>query len=444
MKTKLSTNNLISTESIIHCDLDSFFASVEQALRPELHGKPVAVSAARGQGVITAATYEAKRAGVRVGMPYFKAKKLLPSLIFVEARMEAYHRAGDFVKEIITSTGAQIESLGLDECFINLNTICPDKINFYGGDSYQFATSFACYIKDKVTSLSGLSISIGVGSNKIIAKLASDASKPDGLLIVPIADELDFIRNQPLSEITGIGHKTQQKLYSIGLTKVSDVSPYSQLSLRAMLGKRQGDFIYLVANNLIHNPVKPNPAAKSTSVMRSFPDPGVLAHPMLLELHSELLDRLISSGRSVRFLSVFATNGFTTIADRIDLKAPNADPRILSISLRKMISKIPENFISNFLGISFEGLSDIEQLRLDLPLGDYIEADYYEPPEFITLTPSEYLKRSIFKGMSINHPNFGVGRILSLQDTGFLAAFSDKERLLDFQSPISIIENKFL
>jgi hypothetical protein len=211
-----------------------------------------------------------------------------------------------------------------------------------------------------------------------------------------------------------------------------------------MLGKRQGDFIYLVANNLIHNPVKPNPAAKSTSVMRSFPDPGVLAHAMLLELHSELLDRLISSGRSVRFLSVFATNGFTTIADRIDLKAPNADPRLLSISLRKMISKIPENFISNFLGISFEGLSDIEQLRLDLPLGDYIEADYYEPPEFITLTPSEYLKRSIFKGMSINHPNFGVGRILSLQDTGFLAAFSDKERLLDFQSPISIIENKFL
>jgi DNA polymerase-4 len=104
MKTKLSTNNLISTESIIHCDLDSFFASVEQALRPELHGKPVAVSAARGQGVITAATYEAKRAGVRVGMPYFKAKKLLPSLIFVEARMEAYHRAGDLLAPELKSS----------------------------------------------------------------------------------------------------------------------------------------------------------------------------------------------------------------------------------------------------------------------------------------------------------------------------------------------------
>jgi DNA polymerase-4 len=440
MSFAITNTPVIAFDSIVHCDLDSFFASVEQALRPELVGKPVAVSAARGQGVITAATYEAKIAGIKVGMPYFKAQKILPSLTFIEARIEAYQRVGEYVKDIIIKTGAKIESLGVDECFIDLSTVIDEKINFSGGTPYQKAFSFASYIKDRVYTATGLNISIGVGSNKTIAKLASKDCKPNGLLIISKDNEFDFLSNKPLASITGIGPRTQQKLESVGFKYISDVLPLSQTTLRAILGKRQGDFIFHTSRNQLYNPVKPNPVAKTSSVMRSFPDPGVDAESTLLALHAELLDRLLASGRSVRYLSLFATNGYTTIADRIDLKAPIANPMQLSIALRKMISKVPKSFKSNFLGISFEGLSDSEQLPLDFPLADYNSSELYEPPEFITLTPSEYLKRNIFKGMSISHPIFGLGKVSQLEGNGFVAIFSNRSKILEFTAPVTITE----
>jgi DNA polymerase-4 len=435
---------VISSNSVLHCDLDSFFASVEQSLRPELAGYPVAVSAARGQSVITAVTYDAKKYGVRAGMPLFKALKVVPNLKFINSRMAAYHKAGEKVRSIVLATGSKIETLGIDEFYLDLSSIDISKppISLEFTSSYDKALLLATWIRNEVYSLTGLAITIGVGSNKIIAKLASDHAKPNGLLIIPLTDEQSFIESKPLSAITGIGLRTQQKLDSLGLKYVADVKPYSQLSLRSFLGKRQGDFLYAIARNKCVEPIVPNPAAKSTSVMRTFPGDGVNAKSILLELHAELIDRIAATGRALRFISIFATNGITTISDRIDLRSASANYSEHSLIIRRMIFKIPDDFMTNFCGISFEGLSNSEQLTLDFPLfPDHLD-DFSEPPEFIEQSPSEILRESIFRGMLLYHPKFGPGTVLYQEGDGFVVTFPDRIRSLSFDAPVSIIDDK--
>ena len=434
----------ISSSSVLHCDLDSFFASVEQSLRPELAGYPIAVSAARGQSVITAVTYDAKKFGVRAGMPLFKALKVVPNLKFVSSRMAAYHRAGEKVRSIVLATGSKIETLGIDEFFLDLSSIdiSSPPLSLEATNSYDKAYKLATWIREEVYSLTGLAITVGVGSNKIIAKLASEHAKPNGLLIIPLADEQSFIESKPLSAITGVGLRTQQKLDSLGLKYVSDIKPYSQLSLRSFLGKRQGDFLYAVARNKCLDPIIPNPAAKSTSVMRTFPGEGVNGKSILLELHAELIDRVATSGRALRYISLFATNGITTISDRIDLRSASANYLEHSLIIRKMIYKIPDHFMTNFCGITFEGLSNSEQLTLDFPIFPDQLDEFAEPPEFIQQSSAEILRDSIFRGMLLSHPKFGAGTVLYQEGDGLVATFSDRPRSLSFDAPVAIIDDK--
>lgn len=430
----------LTRHAVLHCDLDSFFASVEQALRPELHGKPVAVSAARGQFVITAASYEAKSKGVRVGVPLRDARKLCPGLNFVPARMDAYQRAGAYVHDLIRSTGARIETMGMDECFFDLHHVDSSRLGLPqpdpDGDHHDHAVAVATWIRAAVRRETGLAITVGIGSNKTVAKLASDTGKPDGLKVVAGHEELAFLRVQPLAAINGIGPRTLQKLRSSGLERVGDLSTLSQASLRALLGKRQGTVVHAITHNLWVEPVTPNPKPKTTSSTRTFPGEGVHARDALGELLVEVLDRLAASGRSARMVAVFAADGSHAFQDRHDLRAATADLRELAAVARSMIAKVPDGFRTNYCGVTLDGLTDTEQLRLDLMVPWRSDPDLLAPLDASVPDPAVLLARAAFRGMPVTHPDFGDGVVESLEGDGLLIRFPDRTRSLAFWAPL--------
>jgi DNA polymerase-4 len=328
----------------------------------------------------------------------------------------------------------------MDECFFNLRDIEAERIGLsapeVGEDYYDYAFAVAEWIRTQVLELTGLAITVGAGSNKTVAKLASDTAKPDGVLIVPASDELHFLRSQPLAAINGIGPRSQQKLRSAGLESLGDLAAMSVASLRVLLGKRQGSVVHAIAHNQWVEPVTPNPKPKSTSSTRTFPGDGVPARAALGELLIEVLDRLAKSGRSARVVGVFASDGVTAFQDRHDLKAATADLRELAADVRSMIAKVPEGFITNFCGVVLDGLTDSEQLRLDLPTPWFDDPELFAPLETHAPDPAEHLARAAFRGMPVNHPEFGEGTVLSLDSDGLLVTFPDRIRSLAYWAPL--------
>ena len=429
---------------VLHCDLDSFFASVEQAARPELHGQPVAVSAARGQSVITAASYEAKRFGVKVGVPLRTARSLCPGLVFLPARMESYQRCGAFVHEIIRSTGARIETLGLDECFLVLDHVdqsrlgdLPEGLESLPDDPYERAAVVATWIRSTVYERTGLRITVGAGSNKTVAKLATDHAKPDGLLVLRPEDELAFLHAQPAGDITGIGPRSNMKLHNANILTVGDVAKLNQQTLIAMLGKRQGKVVHAISHNLFDEGVTPNPRPKSTSATRSFGAQGHNALVALEDLLAEVLLRMAQSGRSARWVGVFAADPGAIYQARHDLGAPTADIRELAATARALMSKIPTTFHANIAGVTLDGLSDSEQLRLGFDIGWLQDSEFAAPVIQRPYDAAEQLERCAYRGMLVTHPDFGDGVVESLQTQTLTIRFNDRRRVLEFWTPLN-------
>ncbi len=425
---------------VLHCDLDSFFASVEQAARPKLAGKPVAVSAARGQNIITAASYEAKRFGVRVGVPLKDARAMCPGLQFVYARMEAYQRAGALVHDLIRSLGVQIETLGMDECFLETSGV-DDAVITGGprieGDEYVRADVIATWIRTNVKARTGMNISVGGGTNKTVAKLASDSSKPDGLMIVPAADELGFLHSTDLKDINGIGPRSWNKLASIGLHTLGDVAKYPEDRLKVILGKRQGHVVYQISRNIFDEGVHPNPKPKTTSSTRSYGVRGHNAHEALEDMLGEVLARLERTGRSTRYVVIFAADAASVYQGKRDLRAPTADLRELAATAREMIRQVPPHFVASLAGVTFDGLSDAEQLKLDLDLPWMVDAELSEPIEQPVYDQAEQLKRAAFRGMPVEHPSFGKGIVEQIGETDLVIRFQDRDRALEYWSPLT-------
>ena len=197
--------------TILHADLDSFFASVEQRDNPRLLGKPIAV----GGGVVTAASYEAKAFGVTGGMGGWTAKKLCPGLIFVKPRFEAYTAASKAVFKIFNDTSPLVEGLSIDEAFIDVRGM--ERI---AGTPAEIAERLRVRVRDKV----GLPITVGVARTKFLAKVASAQAKPDGLLVVPVDGELEFLHPLPVEALWGVGKVTAGKLHARGIMTVAQVA----------------------------------------------------------------------------------------------------------------------------------------------------------------------------------------------------------------------------
>ena len=218
---------------IFHLDMDAFYASVEQRDRPELIGKPVIVGAPPSRrGVVAAASYEARKFGVRSAMPSSTAGRLCPKGIFVPPRMEAYRTESRRIMEIIAGSGAIIEQVSIDEAYLDLSAECPGS----NADECLLAgLPIARELKRRIREERGLSASIGIAANKLLAKLASDFQKPNGLTLVPERDKVEFLRPMPVRAIHGVGKVTEQVLVNAGLRTIGDLQDHPG-DLRALVG----------------------------------------------------------------------------------------------------------------------------------------------------------------------------------------------------------------
>jgi DNA polymerase IV len=220
----------------MHADLDAFFASVHQRDDPALRGRPVAV----GGGVVMAASYEAKACGVRSAMGGATAKRLCPDLVFVTPNFDSYVEASKAVFDIFEDTAPYVEGISIDEAFLDVSGL--ERIS---GAPRDIAARLRMRVREEV----GLAITVGVARTKHLAKVASASAKPDGLLVVPPDQEIEFLHPLPVERLWGVGVVTAEKLHARGLTKVGQLAALSEDELVAILGRASGRHVHALANN---------------------------------------------------------------------------------------------------------------------------------------------------------------------------------------------------
>ncbi|MBI2405708.1 DNA polymerase IV [Candidatus Microgenomates bacterium] len=247
---------------ILHVDLDAFFASVEQRDNPKLLGRPVIVGGSpASRGVVATASYEARPYGVHSGMPLFRAKLLCPHAIFLSGNFAKYERASEQFVEICSSYSPLIEQVSLDELYMDME----------GTQTlWESPVWVAQHIKERVKHELGITCSVGVASQKTIAKVASGFNKPNGITIVPEGREKEFLAPLPVEKLPGCGKQTQNFLRSFGITTVGGFADMEREHVAILLGKH-GLFLWEVANGQDHSRVTPPTDAKSTSRSTTFP-----------------------------------------------------------------------------------------------------------------------------------------------------------------------------
>ena len=288
---------------IYHCDLDAFYPSCEIHRNPSLAGKPLIVGAdpkgGKGRGVVTSCSYEARKYGVRSGMPISQAYKLCPPPegIYVPPDFELYGETSEKVMEVMREFGDKFEQTSIDEAFLDVSDRCG---------SFDDAAGLAVKMKEAVRTREGLTVSIGIAPNKSIAKMASDMNKPDGLTIVRYEEVKNFLEPLPVGKISGVGSKTAKYLNDAGIQTIGELSRVPAKKLTDWFGKG-GVWLWAIANGIEETPVEERGLRKSVSVEQTFEKDvqnKTVVREALEALSHEVHDRLLGEGLVFRTVSI--------------------------------------------------------------------------------------------------------------------------------------------
>jgi DNA polymerase IV len=282
--------------SILHADLDSFYASVEQRDDPALRGRPVIV----GGGVVLAASYEAKAYGVRTAMGGAQARRLCPHAAVVPPRMAAYARASDAVFEVFRDTSPLVEAISVDEAFLDVG-----GLRRVSGTPVQIAARLRSEVRDRV----GLPITVGIARTKFLAKVASQEAKPDGLLLVPPGRELAFLHPLPVRRLWGVGAITADKLHAHGIETVADVAELSESMLASLVGGAMGGRLYALSRNVDPRRVSTGVRRRSVGAQRALGRAGNTMSPVEIDavvigLIDRIATRMRAAGRTGRTVTL--------------------------------------------------------------------------------------------------------------------------------------------
>lgn len=342
---------------IIHIDMDAFYASVEQLDNSALKGKPIAVGGSRERGVIAAASYEARKYGVRSAMPSITAYRLCPQLIFVKPRFSRYKEISEKVMSVFKAHTDLVEPLSLDEAYLDVSelsgTITPMEI----------AESIRKEIKESI----GLTCSAGVSYNKFLAKMASDVNKPNGVKVLFGEEAIEFLADLPIKRFYGIGEKTAERLYKNGIFKGRDLQKLPIERLNILFGKN-GRFYYNIIRGIDNRSVVANRIRKSIGVERTFQKDLAtidLLKEEMIRLVEELSRRLQKTNTKGKLLS-------------IKIKYADFQIQTRAIPLAEMTndrSFIEEKTIEELLFILTQNTRSIRLLGLSMSKLDNTESD---------------------------------------------------------------------
>ncbi|WP_407158539.1 DNA polymerase IV [Bradyrhizobium sp. STM 3557] len=353
---------MATTATILHADLDAFYASVEQLLDPALRGKPIAV----GGGVVLAASYEAKAFGVRSGMPGRQARELCPHLTFVDGHFKDYQRLGAI--KLISDFTPLVERISIDEAFADV-----------AGCAHLFGmpAEIATAIRWRVRTELGLPISVGVARTKHLAKIASQVAKPDGLVVVDPDTELEFLHQLPVELMWGVGPVRKAGLAAIGVQTIGQLAKTPGWSLERLPGPAAREKLAALAWNRDPRQIKSHQRARSAGAQSAIgkkPAEEWVYRPTLFHLADRIAARLRAKSRPGRTVAVrvrFAN--LNSVTRSVTLDAPISATLILaevaSDLVRAVLAEHPDEKTISLLAISVSHLEEHWDLALELPLG---------------------------------------------------------------------------
>jgi DNA polymerase IV len=354
---------------ILHLDMDAFYASVEQRDRPDLKGRPVIVGASPAQrGVVCAASYEARKFGVRSAMPSRTAGRLCPDGIFLRPRMDVYREESHAIFRIVAESGAVVEQVSVDEAYLDATPLATESEL---EAALLQAVDWARALKERIRSERSLTASIGIASNKLLAKLASDFAKPDGLTLIPERDKVAFLRPLPARTLHGVGQVTADALARAGLSTIGDIQDYPG-DLRPLVGSWAPTLRRFAVGD-DDRPLELGDTIKSISSENTFDrdtDDRPTLRAVLRDQSAELSAKLqrrrlgaITVQVKVRY------SDFSTLTRQVSVEEPLTEPRDIYRLGCWLLAR--ENLVHRplrLLGLGISGLVEVSARQLVLPL----------------------------------------------------------------------------
>lgn len=397
------------TASILHLDLDAFFASVEQRDKPSLRGKPVVVGGTGHRGVVATASYEARAFGVRSAMSSREARSLCPNAAFLTGRFDAYREASSIVMGLMREISPLVEPLSLDEAFVDLAAAdLPDlSITTVTGVAEKLRTAV-------LEATGGLNASVGLASSKFLAKIASDLDKPDGLRVIEPGTELELLSPMAVRVIPGVGPATTERLHRIGLHTVAEVQRLSEEELVSLLGRAQGSNLWNLAWARDDRAVVAEREAKSVSVEGTYESDitdRALMGALLTRQASDVARRVQAQGVAGRTVSIkVRLHDFTTFSRSTTLGSPTDDAAVMARAARKLLDDLDTAGGVRLLGVGVSGLTDWVQDDLFTSLEDDAVAVEDEAVDLPPIPEPLVHRRGLYPpGVDVVHDDMGRG-----------------------------------
>ena len=354
--------NARPTEPVLHADLDAFYASVEVLKDPTLRGKPVIVGGTGGRGVVSSASYEARRFGVRSAMPSVRARRLCPDGVFLSPDFEAYKAHSNRFREVLLSYTPLVEPISLDEAFLDVG----GAVRLFGAPE-----QIARRLRDNVAAEVGVTVSVGVAPTKFVAKLASDLCKPDGLLVVPATEVLSFLEPLPVGRLWGVGEKTAETLGRLAIRTIGDLGRTPESILERLIGEAASRHLSELSHGVDPRDVVPYEAPKSIGNEETFDrdiDERDEIFRELLALATRVGSRLREEGYRARTVVLKARlANFTTLTRSLTLNDATDVGNDLYRAATELFDRLPAGSPRyRLLGVQASGLlpAGAEQLAM--------------------------------------------------------------------------------
>lgn len=388
---------------MLHVDLDAFFAAVEQRDKPSLRGKPVVVGGIGVRGVVSTASYEARKYGVRSAMSTAEARSRCPHAAYLSPRFEAYRQSSQAVMAEMRALSPLVEPLSLDEAFIDL------AASGLSGLTVDDVEAIAQDLKDAIRKVSGgLTASVGAGTSKLIAKIASELDKPDGVVVVPAGTEAEFLAPMQVTVIPGVGPATAQRLSMAGVRTVADLQQLDEDELIRQVGSAHGTSLHRLAVAADDRPVVSDRETKSVSVEDTF-ETDIIDRALLAAISdrmahrvSERLQKAQLSGRTVTVKT--RMHDFTTHTRSSTLAGPTDDARVIARVARRLLEESEIGGGIRLLGVGVSSLADWIQDDL------FTDDEHAENPvEVLELPARPRDQLGFHPGQDVAHPDYGQG-----------------------------------
>lgn len=351
--------------------MDAFYASAEQAAKPSLRGKPVVVGGLGTRGVVATASYEARRLGVHSAMPMAQARRLAPHAAYLVPRFALYRTVSDQVMELLGRLSPLVEPLSLDEAFVDLEA---------GGvaDDSASARRIGEQLRAAIRAVTGLSGSVGLAGSKMLAKIASEEAKPDGLLLIEPGTERELLAPMPVRTLPGVGPATGDHLRRAGMTVVSQLAEAGEAELVRLLGRAHGVALHRMAQGYDDRPVVAERDAKSVSVEDTFDvdlHDRVRVRGEVERLAIRCVQRLRGAGRSGRTVVLKVRRyDFSTLTRSETLRGPTDDPTVVREAAARLLEAVDTTGGVRLLGVGVTGLADFTQEDLFAQAADAEQA----------------------------------------------------------------------